>query len=127
MIAMHLKRVDIEKMDYYPFFMDYNFKDARPRGGSAFIDFFAGGRLCELMDDVGKDGLVYVRKKDIVPLDGFFLMDFAKIKTDPVLFLNAVSGLKLEDMFIEDSSAYPLNDVLKTIENVGIAMVSFIP
>jgi len=122
-----LKRTEIEELDYYPFFIDYNFKDARPRGGSAFIDFFAGGKLCALMDGIDKEGLVYMKKDNIAPSGGFFLMDFAMMKVNPTSFLKAVFDLNLEQLYIEDSRRYPLDAVLHRLQKVGIVLVSFLP
>ena len=122
-----LKRVEIGDLQYYPFFIDYDFVEARPRGGSAFIDFFACGKLCKLMDKVDADGLVYVEKNGIAPESGFFLMDFARVVNEAEAFVRAVLDLKLDYLYIEDSRRYPLDGVLVGLEKVGICLVSFIP
>ncbi len=127
MDATRLKRAGIESINHYPFFIDYNFADSKPRGGSAFIDFFAGGGLCSLMDGLGKDGLVYVKKDKIEPAGGFFLMDFAKVKAEPESFIKAVSNLHLDRLYVEDSRRYSLNDVLHDLGGVSVTLVSFVP
>ncbi|GAB7140564.1 hypothetical protein RsTz2092_05140 [Deferribacterales bacterium RsTz2092] len=112
---------------YNPVLIDYNFADKRPRGGSACFDFFACGRLCTLVNELDESLLVYVSKEEIAPTQGFFLMDFAQVNANPNILIEAIKGLKLTHLYVEDSANHSLKDVLKTQKKLFVSYVQFKP
>jgi hypothetical protein len=124
-IVKYQKRVDVPQIDYYPLFVDYDLEAARPRGGSTCIDFFSIGKLARLVDACGKSDLIYVKKDKIHPAEGFFIADFAKIKSNPAWFRQVLDGMGITEFYMENSKTYPFNEREKLFENFTVTLVNF--
>jgi hypothetical protein len=123
-IVKYEQRIDVPHIDYFPFFVDYDFSAFRPRGGSTCIDFFSVGKLARLVDSCGKTDLILVQKDKIRP-KGFFLVDFSKVKVNPVWFHHILEGMGIYEFYMENSKIYPFNDKEKLFEDFKVTLVNF--
>ena len=119
------KRTRLSQFDYFPIFVDYNFAESKPRGGSTYFDFFSFGKLTALMDEVGKSNIAFVCKEGVQPEKGFFLVDFAKAAADPASFIEAVKKMNLSHIYVESSVKYPLNNILDKDADIAVSYVAF--
>ena len=119
-------RTQINKFDYFPVFIDYSFAESKPRGGSAFIEFFAAGQLCSLMDELGSaSDITFVSKGNIKPEKGFFLVDFDKAVQQPEAFIAAVKKLNLKHIYVEDSVNHSIRSIFEEIPELTVSYVAF--
>ena len=125
MTSTQHKRTPLSKFNYFPVFIDYNFAESRPRGGSACIDFFACGKLCALMDEVDSEGVTFVTKEDLMPESGFFLVDFAQTLENPREFISSLKKMNLSHIYVEDSQLFPLKDLLDKETDIAVSYVMF--
>jgi hypothetical protein len=121
----HVTRPELSEFNSYPLFVDYDFAGKRPRGGSAYIDLFSHGRLCMIMDESLQTGLVYIQKDNIMPVCGFFLIDFRIIKSEPVFMREILDDMQIKAAYIEKSIHFPITDADLLFDGLDITFVKF--
>lgn len=125
MALFYENRIELPQLDAYPIVLDYDFRGKRPRGGSACVDMFSFGKLCSLMDALSDAGIVYVQKTGLMPLGGFFLVDFAEVYKNPALLKDAIRNMNISELWVEDSARFPLDKLENVFEGVDATMVNF--
>jgi len=115
------------ELKIFPTFVDYDFRNIRPRGCSSRIDFFSFGKLTESVEKTSHlNSILYIKKQEFMFKHGFFLMDFIYTSENISPFIENVKNLKFEKLYIEKSPYFPIDDVVSELPQVDIFLMEFI-
>lgn len=115
--------IDYGIFNYFPAIIDYDFDKKRPRGLSCRVDFFSYGTISHILDNIEMMPHVFVKKKNTFFENGMLLVDFAAVIKNPDSFIDMIKKLKTDKIYLENSKRFPLNDVIKKLENVEIVFM----
>lgn len=118
----NILRINFNSLDRFPVFIDYDLDGMKCRGMSAKLDLFSYGALTEEIERLrdnklqfAKDEGIFIRKKGLLFESGFFLFDFRHLFQDIEKFAEKIRKLNLEVVYLENSRAFPMEDVVSAI------------
>lgn len=117
--------IDFGQISYSNAIIDYDFINNRPRGGSSRIDFFSHGAISSALEGLEFDTKIYLKKDNIFFENGVFLLDFQEVQRNPNLFLDMVTNLKLERIYLEHSIHFNIENIAAQLENVDVIIMNF--
>ena len=117
--------IDFGQVEYSPAIIDYDFIKNRPRGGSSRIDFFSHGEISSYLEGITFDDKIFLKKDNIFFEKGVFLLDFQEILNKPEIFIDMITNLKFERIYLENSLHYSIEHIAKKLDNVEVILMNF--
>lgn len=117
--------IDFGQVEYSPAIIDYDFINNRPRGGSSRIDFFSHGEISSSLEGITFDDKIFLKKDNIFFEKGVFLLDFQEILNKPEIFIDMITNLKFERIYLENSLHYSIEHIAKKLDNVEVILMNF--
>jgi hypothetical protein len=113
-------------------FVDYDLDNMVCRGMSAKIDFFSYGALTDEISklqgkdlEFAKEEGIFIRKSDLLFDVGFFLFDFKYLLQDADKFAEKIKNMQLEDVYIENSKRFQMDDVMSGLKFCRAHLLEF--